>query len=48
MLLSHAYWDGQGDEFFSWLVSRAANPEWRAANARQWSVGVQPLVLRSS
>ena len=48
MLLSHAYWDGQGDEFFSWLVSRAANPEWRAANARQWSVGVQPVVLRSS
>jgi len=47
-LLNHAYWNGQGDEFFSWLVSRAADPEWRAANARQWSGGVQPGVLRSS
>jgi hypothetical protein len=48
VLLSHAYWSGQGDEFFSWLVSRAADLEWRAANARQWSDGVQPVVLRSS
>jgi hypothetical protein len=48
MLLSHAYWSGQGDEFFSWLVSRAADLEWRAANARQWSDGVQPTILRSS
>jgi hypothetical protein len=48
VLLSHAYWNGQGDEFFSWLVSRVADPEWRAATARQWSDGVQPVVLRSS
>jgi hypothetical protein len=48
LLLSHAYWSRQGDEFFSWLVSRAADPEWRAATARQWSEGVQPVVLRSS
>src|SRR5450756_2518036 len=33
MLLNHAYWNGQGDEFFSWLVSRAADPEWRAIPA---------------
>jgi len=48
LLLSHAYWNGQGDEFFSWLVSRAADLEWRATNARQWSYGVQPTILRSS
>ena len=48
ILLSHAYWSGQGDEFFSWLVSRAADLEWRTANARQWSDGVQPTILRSS
>ncbi len=48
ILLSHAYWNGQGDEFFSWLVSRAGDPEWRTANARQWSEGVQPIVVRSS
>lgn len=47
-LLSHAYWNGQGDEFFSWLVARAGDLEWRAANARQWSDGVQPIVVRSS
>jgi hypothetical protein len=48
ILLSHAYWNGQGDEFFSWLVSRAGDLEWRTANARQWSEGVQPIVVRSS
>ena len=48
MLLSHAYWNRQGDEFFSWLVARAADPEWRATSARHWSDGVQPVVLRSS
>jgi hypothetical protein len=48
LLLSHAYWNGQGDEFFSWLVARAGDLEWRTANARQWSKGVQPIVVRSS
>jgi hypothetical protein len=48
VLLSHAYWSGQGDEFFSWLVSRAADLEWRTANGRHWSDGVQPVVLRAS
>jgi len=48
ILLSHAYWNGQGDEFFSWLVSRVGDLEWRTANARQWSEGVQPIVVRSS
>jgi len=48
MLLNHAYWNRQGDEFFSWLVARAADPDWRAARARDWSAGVQPVVIRSS
>jgi hypothetical protein len=48
VLLSHAYWNGQGDEFFSWLVPRADDLDWRAANARQWSDGVQPIAVRSS
>jgi len=46
-LLSHAYWNGQGDEFFSWLVARAADLKWRTETARQWSEGVKPVVLRS-
>jgi hypothetical protein len=48
LLCGHAYWNGQGDEFFSWLVARAADPRWRETNARRWSDGVQPAVLRSS
>jgi hypothetical protein len=48
VLLGHAYWSGQGDEFFSWLVSRAADLEWRTVNGRHWSDGVQPAVLRAS
>jgi hypothetical protein len=48
VLFSQSYWAGQGDDFFSWLASRAADPEWRAANARRWSEGVKPAVLRSS
>ncbi len=46
-LLSHAYWNGQGDDFFSWLAARTADPQWRAANARRWSEGVEPATLRA-
>jgi pimeloyl-ACP methyl ester carboxylesterase len=48
VLFSNSCWNGQGDEFFSWLASRAADPEWRAANGKRWSEGVEPAVLRSS
>jgi hypothetical protein len=48
VLFSQSYWAGHGDDFFSWLASRAADPDWRAANARRWSEGVTPAVLRSS
>ena len=47
-LFTQAYWTGQGDDFFSWLAVRAADPEWRSVSGRQWSQGVQPAVLRSS
>jgi hypothetical protein len=48
VLFSHAYWTGQGDDFFSWLASRTADPEWRTTSGRRWSEGVEPAVLRSS
>jgi hypothetical protein len=47
-LLTQAYWTDQGDDFFSWLTARAANPEWRSLSGHQWSQGVEPAVLRSS
>lgn len=48
VLYRHAYWTGQADDFFSWFAARAADPQWRAANALRWSEGVQPAELRSS
>ena|SRR6202011_3923359 len=48
VLLRHIYWTGQANGFFSWIASRTADPEWRIANGRRWSDGVQPAVLRSS
>jgi hypothetical protein len=48
VLRTHAYWAGQGDEFFSWVVARAADPQWRTANGQRWSEGVHPAELRSS
>ncbi|MDP8985312.1 MAG: hypothetical protein M3N97_09745 [Pseudomonadota bacterium] len=48
VLFRHTYWSGQGDGFFSWLASRAADPRWRTANGRRWSEGLEPAVLRSS
>ncbi len=46
-LFSHAYWSGQGDEFFRWLTARAGDPQWRTANGRLWSDGVEAAVLRA-
>ena len=46
--LQHTYWNGQGDDFFTWLTTRAVNPEWRMTTARHWSEGVHPNALRSS
>jgi hypothetical protein len=48
VLLNHAYWSGQGDEFFEWLTNRASQPEWRTESARRWSDGLEPAVLRAS
>jgi hypothetical protein len=47
-LLTHVVWNGQGDEFFSWLASRTADPAWRRNNGRRWSEGLTPADLRSS
>ena len=48
ILFDHSYWADQGDDFFSWLAGRAADPEWRAANGQRWSKGLPPAILRSS
>ncbi len=48
ILFSHSYWNGQGDDFFRWLATRAENPDWRAANGRRWSDGLEAAALRSS
>lgn len=47
-LFGHTYWGGQGDDFFQWLAARTADPQWRAANGRKWSEGVDAAALRSS
>ncbi len=46
-LFSCAYWRGRGDDFFQWLATRSGNPDWRAANGRRWSDGLEAAVLRS-
>jgi hypothetical protein len=48
ILLSHAYWTGQGEDFFQWLAMRTQDPQWRVANGRRWSEGMEPSILRSS
>jgi len=49
VLASHSYWTSQGDDFFSWLVSRIADPQWRAINGQLWSEGSrQPYFARAS
>lgn len=47
VLFSHAYWIGQGEDFFRWVAVRAHDPAWRLRVARQWSEGVSPAVLRA-
>ena len=46
-LFSQGYWRGAGEDFFSWLASRTADPAWRGEIARRWSAGVPPEVLRA-
>jgi hypothetical protein len=48
VLRSHAYWAGQGDDFFLWVVARAADPQWRAMSGQRWSEGMNPAELRAS
>lgn len=48
VLFSHSFWVGQGDDFFRWLAARTADPEWRSANGRRWSEGVEAAALRAS
>jgi hypothetical protein len=46
ILYSYAYWTRRGADFFRWLATNAANPEWRATSGRQWSGGVRSAELR--
>ncbi len=46
VLYSHAYWRGQGPDFFLWLAGNAGDPDWRAATGRRWSEGVASAELR--
>jgi hypothetical protein len=48
VLYSYAYWTRRGRDFFRWLATNAANPEWRATTGRQWSDGVLSAELRPS
>jgi len=47
VLFGHSYWADQGDEFFSWVAARAADPAWRTNNGKRWSEGLTPETLRS-
>ena len=47
-LFSHAYWTGQGADFFRWFASRAADPVWRATSGMLWSDGIDSATLRAS
>lgn len=48
VLFSHAYWTGQGEDFFRWLAARAQDPDWRVTMGRRWSEGVPAAVLRGA
>ncbi len=45
-LYSHAYWAGQGPDFFRWLAGHADDPDWRVATGRRWTEGVTAEALR--
>ena len=47
VLYSYAYWTTQHQDFFRWLATKAADPDWRATSARQWSEGLAATALRS-
>jgi hypothetical protein len=47
VLYSYAYWTTQHHDFFRWLATKAADPDWRATSARQWSEGLAATALRS-
>ena len=46
VLYSYAYWTTQHHDFFRWLATKAADPDWRTTSARQWSEGLAATVLR--
>lgn len=48
VLFKHSFWLGQGDDFFQWLSTRAADPEWRSTNGRRWSEGIDATLMRAS
>jgi hypothetical protein len=48
VLFTHAYWTGQGEDFFRWLAARAQDPEWRVTMGRRWSEGVAATTLRAA
>ena len=47
VLYTHSFWTGQGG-FFRWLAARVADPMWRTANGRLWSMGIEPARMRAS
>ncbi len=48
VLYSYAYWTTQHHDFFRWLATKAADPDWRVTCARQWSEGLAAAALRSN
>jgi hypothetical protein len=48
VLYSYAYWTSQHHDFCRWLASKADDPDWRIASARQWSEGLAAAALRPS
>lgn len=48
MLFSHSHWSNSGTDFFKILADKAADPDWRAMAARQWSEGIESAQLRQS
>ena len=48
VLYSYAYWTDQRHDFFRWLASKAADPDWRVSSGRVWSEGLAAPVLRSA
>ncbi len=48
ILFSHAYWAGNGPDFFRWLARVAEDPDWRATTGRSWSDGLSVQALRGA